>query len=110
MTIYGDGSQSRSFCYCDDLVDGIIALSLQNEVAGPINIGNDGEFTMLELAQNIIDITGSKSKIIYEPLPQDDPKQRKPNITKAKDLLGWEPKVDRSEGLKKTLEYFQKHI
>lgn len=109
VTVFGDGSQTRSFCYCDDLVDGIYRLLL-SDYHKPVNIGNPVEISLKDFAEEVIALTGSKSKIIYEPLPQDDPKQRKPNITKAKELLGWEPKVDRSEGLKKTLEYFQKHI
>lgn len=109
VTVFGDGSQTRSFCYCDDLVDGIYRLLL-SDYHKPVNIGNPVEISLKDFAEEVISLTGSKSKIIYEPLPQDDPKQRKPNITKAKDLLSWEPKVDRSEGLKRTLEYFKKHI
>lgn len=109
VTVFGDGSQTRSFCYCDDLVDGIYRLLL-SDYHKPVNIGNPVEISLKDFAEEVIALTGSKSKIIYEPLPQDDPKQRKPNITKAKELLGWEPKVDRSEGLKRTLEYFKKHI
>jgi len=109
ITVYGDGSQTRSFCYVDDLVEGIYRLLL-SDYAKPVNIGNPSEITLLEFAEEVLKLTGSKSKIVYEPLPQDDPKQRKPNITKAKELLGWEPKVDRHEGLKRTLEYFKLHI
>ncbi len=109
VTVFGDGSQTRSFCYCDDLVDGIYRLLL-SDYHKPVNIGNPVEISLKDFAEEVISLTGSKSKIIYEPLPQDDPKQRKPNITKAKELLSWEPKVDRSEGLKRTLEYFKKHI
>jgi dTDP-glucose 4,6-dehydratase len=109
VTVYGDGSQTRSFCYCDDLVEGIYRLLL-SDYHMPVNIGNPVEISLLQFAQEVIALTGSKSKIIYEPLPQDDPKQRQPNITKAREILGWEPKVDRSEGLKRTLEYFKKHI
>lgn len=109
VTVYGDGSQTRSFCYVDDLVDGIYRLLL-SDYAKPVNIGNPQEITLLEFAEEVLALTGSKSKIIYEPLPQDDPKQRRPDITKAKELLGWEPKIERHEGLKRTLEYFQKHI
>ncbi len=109
VTVYGDGSQTRSFCYVDDLVEGIYRLLLSNYVM-PVNIGNPSEITLLEFAEEVLRLTGSKSKIVYEPLPQDDPKQRKPNITKAKEILGWEPKIDRSEGLKRTLEYFKLHI
>jgi dTDP-glucose 4,6-dehydratase len=109
VTVYGDGSQTRSFCYVDDLVEGIYRLLL-SDYSRPVNIGNPSEITLLQFAEEILKLTGSKSKIIYEPLPQDDPKQRQPNITKAKQILGWEPKVDRSEGLKRTLEYFKEHI
>ncbi len=109
VTVYGDGSQTRSFCYVDDLVDGIYRLLL-SDYSKPVNIGNPSEITLLQFAEEVIKLTGSKSKIVYEPLPQDDPKQRQPDITKAKELLGWEPKVDRHEGLKRTLEYFKQHI
>jgi dTDP-glucose 4,6-dehydratase len=109
VTVYGDGSQTRSFCYCDDLVDGIYRLLL-SDYSKPVNIGNPSEITLLQFAEEVIALTGSKSKIVYEPLPQDDPKQRQPDITKAKQILGWEPKVDRHEGLKRTLEYFKLHI
>jgi dTDP-glucose 4,6-dehydratase len=109
VTVYGDGSQTRSFCYCDDLVEGIYRLLL-SDYHMPVNIGNPSEITLLQFAEEVIKLTGSKSKIIFEPLPQDDPKQRQPDITKAKNILGWEPKVDRHEGLKKTLEYFKLHI
>lgn len=111
ITIYGDGSQTRSFCYVDDMIAAFLALmGSGDDVTGPINVGNPGEFTMLELAQNIIDITGSKSKIERRPLPQDDPKQRRPNIEKAQQLLGWSPKVQLREGLTRTIEYFDKLI
>ena len=109
VTVYGDGSQTRSFCYVDDLVEGIYRLLLSDYVM-PVNVGNPSEITLLEFAEEVLRLTGSKSKIVYEPLPQDDPKQRKPDITKAKNILGWEPKIDRSEGLKRTLEYFKLHI
>ena len=109
LTVFGDGSQTRSFCYVDDLVEGIYRL-LMSDYAKPVNIGNPSEITLLQFAEEILALTGSKSKIVYEPLPQDDPKQRKPNITKAQEILGWEPKVDRKEGLKRTLEYFKQHI
>ena len=109
VTVYGDGSQTRSFCYVDDLVDGIYRL-LMSDYTMPVNVGNPAEITLLDFAKEVIALTGSKSKIIYQPLPQDDPKQRQPNITKARELLGWEPKIDRHEGLKRTLEYFKKHI
>jgi UDP-glucuronate decarboxylase len=107
ITIYGDGKQTRSFCYVSDLIEGWIRLmNSPDEVIGPINIGNPGEFTMLELAENVIKLTNSKSKLVYEPLPADDPKQRKPDITQAKEKLGWEPTVPLREGLAKTIEYF----
>lgn len=109
VTVYGDGSQTRSFCYVDDLVDGIYRLLL-SDYHFPVNIGNPQEITLLDFAEEVIKLTGSKSKIIFEPLPQDDPKQRQPDITKAKEILGWEPKVDRHEGLRLTLEYFKQHI
>ena len=109
VTVYGDGMQTRSFCYVSDLVDGICRL-LMSDYPRPVNIGNPSEITLLQFAEEVIKLTGSKSKIVFEALPQDDPKQRQPNITKAKELLGWTPKVDRHEGLKLTLEYFQKHI
>ena len=109
VTVYGDGSQTRSFCYVDDLVEGIYRLLL-SDYSSPVNIGNPSEITLLEFAEEVLKLTGSKSKIVYEPLPQDDPKQRKPDITKAKELLGWEPKIDRHEGLKRTLAYFKLHI
>ena len=109
ITVYGDGLQTRSFCYVDDLVDGIYRL-LMSDYSKPVNIGNPSEITLLQFAEEILALTGSKSKIVYEALPQDDPKQRQPDITKAKELLGWEPKVNRAEGLKRTLEYFKEHI
>ena len=108
ITIYGDGSQSRSFCYVDDLITGLIFMMETDKfVAGPINLGNPNEFTMLELAQKIIKLTNSRSKISYQPLPQDDPRQRQPNITKAKNILGWQPLTELNEGLYKTVEYFE---
>jgi dTDP-glucose 4,6-dehydratase len=109
ITVYGDGSQTRSFCYVDDLVEGIYRLLL-SDYSNPVNIGNPSEITLLQFAEEVLKLTGSSSKIVYEALPQDDPKQRQPNITKAKELLGWEPKVDRHEGLQRTLEYFKQHI
>ncbi len=109
LTVYGDGSQTRSFCYVDDLVEGIYRLLL-SDYSNPVNIGNPSEITLLQFAEEVLALTGSKSKIVYRPLPQDDPKQRQPDITKARTILGWEPKIDRHEGLKRTLEYFQKHI
>ncbi len=111
ITIYGDGSQTRSFCYVDDLVDGLIRMMDSPEgFTGPVNLGNPGEFTMLELAEKIIDLTGSSSKIVYLSLPQDDPKQRKPVIDLAKKELAWEPKISLEEGLKKTIDYFKSVI
>ena len=107
ITIYGDGSQTRSFCYCDDLIRGMIAMmATPDEITGPINLGNPHEFTIKQLAELVIELTGSKSKIIYEPLPSDDPTQRQPIIDKAKTILGWEPTVQLREGLTKTIEYF----
>ena len=107
ITIYGDGSQTRSFCYVDDLVAGFMKMMESGQpLLGPINLGNPGEFTMLELAQQVIEITGSKSQLRFMPLPQDDPRQRRPDITKAKAELGWEPKVDLRQGLEKTIKYF----
>ncbi len=108
ITIYGDGSQTRSFCYVDDLINGFIKLmDAPDEVTGPVNIGNPGEFTIKQLAEMVIEMTGSKSKLIYKPLPKDDPTQRKPDITIAQEKLGWEPKIPLAEGLAKTIEYFQ---
>jgi dTDP-glucose 4,6-dehydratase len=106
ITVYGDGSQTRSFCYVDDLVEGIYRL-LFSDYAQPVNIGNPDEITIKEFADEIIALTQTKQKVVYVPLPQDDPKQRKPDITKAKEILGWTPKVDRKEGLKITLDYFK---
>jgi UDP-glucuronate decarboxylase len=111
ITIFGDGSQTRSFCYADDLVEGFIRMMDSTEPSlGPINLGNPGEFTMLELAQKVIEITGSKSKLVYMPLPQDDPKQRQPNISKAKEILGWEPKVNLTEGLTRTIRHMERQL
>jgi dTDP-glucose 4,6-dehydratase len=107
LTVYGDGNQTRSFCYVSDEVDGFIRLSKSSEHL-PVNIGNPTEFTILECAQRVLAVTGSKSKIRYEPLPQDDPKQRRPDITKARTLLGWEPKIDLETGLRMSLDYFRK--
>ena len=111
ITIYGDGNQSRSFCYVDDLVSGLISLmNSKPEFTGPVNLGNPGEFTIRELAEKVIAMTGSKSQLIFEPLPQDDPTQRKPDITQAKTELGWEPGITLDEGLKPTIEYFSSLI
>lgn len=106
LTIFGDGSQTRSFCYVDDLVEGIYRL-LMSDYAQPVNIGNPSEITIKEFAEEIIKLTGTTQKVIYKDLPKDDPKQRQPDITKAKQILGWEPKVPRAEGLKITYEYFK---
>ncbi|NVJ45834.1 MAG: SDR family oxidoreductase [Cytophagia bacterium] len=106
LTIFGDGSQTRSFCYVDDQVEGIYRL-LMSDYPYPVNIGNPDEISIAQFAEEIIQLTGTNQKVIYEPLPKDDPMQRQPNITKAKKLLGWEPKVDRKEGLKMTYEYFK---
>ena len=108
ITIYGDGQQTRSFCYVDDLVRGLMALmATGDEVTGPINLGNPGEFTMLELAQQVIELTGSSSQLQFQPLPQDDPRQRQPNITRAKADLGWDVTVPLRDGLSKTIDYFR---
>ncbi|MDI6802683.1 MAG: SDR family oxidoreductase [Bacteroidota bacterium] len=109
VTVFGDGSQTRSVCYVDDLIDGIYRLLCSNEI-NPVNIGNPDEVTMLQLAQEIIGITESKSKLVFRELPEDDPKVRQPDITNAKVLLNWEPKVNRSTGLLKTLDYFREKI
>ena len=106
LTIFGDGTQTRSFCYVDDLVEGIYRLLL-SDYAQPVNIGNPSEITMNEFAEEIIKLTGTDQKIVHRPLPKDDPKQRQPDITKAREILGWEPKVNRAEGLKITYEYFK---
>lgn len=106
LTVFGDGSQTRSFCFVDDLVEGIYRLLL-SDYAGPVNIGNPSEITIREFAEEIIALTGTTQKVIYEPLPKDDPKQRQPDITLARQLLGWEPKVNRQEGLKITYDYFK---
>jgi len=108
ITIYGEGSQTRSFCYVDDLIEGMMRLMASpDEVIGPVNIGNTREFTILELAKLVIEITGSRSDIVRRPLPGDDPKQRQPDITRAREKLGWEPKVPLREGLERTIAYFQ---
>jgi UDP-glucuronate decarboxylase len=110
ITIYGDGSQTRSFCYVDDLIEGFIRLMNQTEIVGPVNIGNPGEFTMLQLAELTLKLVGSKSKIVYQPLPADDPRQRRPDITLARRVLKWEPAVALEEGLQRTIEYFKTQI
>jgi dTDP-glucose 4,6-dehydratase len=106
LTVFGDGSQTRSFCYVDDLIEGIYRL-LMSDYVNPVNIGNPDEITLKEFAEEIIRLTGTEQKIVYRPLPKDDPKQRKPDITKAKEILGWAPTVSRSEGVKITYEYFK---
>jgi UDP-glucuronate decarboxylase len=113
ITVYGDGEQTRSFCYVDDLINGMMtymALEAADGMPGPINLGNPGEFTMNELAEKVIALTGTKSQILKKPLPQDDPKQRKPDITRAKNILGWEPKISLDQGLEKTIDYFRKIV
>jgi UDP-glucuronate decarboxylase len=108
ITIYGDGSQTRSFCYVDDLIDAMVRMmATEDGFTGPVNIGNPGEFTMLELAQLVLKLSGSQSKIIHQPLPSDDPKQRQPNIDLAKAKLGWTPKISLEDGLKETIAYFR---
>ena len=109
LTIYGEGSQTRSFCYVDDQIRGIISM-LDSRECGPINIGNPVEFTMLELAEIVRELTGSKSQLVYRPLPADDPMQRRPDITRAKELLGWEPQVDLREGLMRTIDWFRRNL
>lgn len=108
ITLYGDGSQTRSFCYVDDLVDGILAMMETDSELGPLNLGNPGEFTIRELAEHVVKLTGSRSRIVQaRPLPADDPTRRKPDITRARRILGWEPKVDLETGLTRTVEWFQ---
>ena len=108
ITVFGDGLQTRSFCYVDDLIDGLVRLmNSANDVTGPINIGNPEEFTILELAELVIALTGSRSRIVHRPRPQDDPRQRRPDISKANDLLGWAPQIALRDGLIKTIEYFE---
>ena len=109
ITVFGDGSQTRSFCYVDDLVDGILLL-LNSDESLPTNVGNPHEMTILEFAEQVVKLTGSRSKISFQELPEDDPKQRRPDITKARELLGWEPKVKLADGLQRTLEYFKQHV
>jgi UDP-glucuronate decarboxylase len=111
ITVTGKGEQSRSFCYVSDLVDGIYKLlTIAKPIATPINLGNPNEFNIIDLAKSVIEITASKSEIIYKQLPQDDPKQRKPDISKAKELLGWEPKIQLREGIDRTANYFKSVI
>jgi dTDP-glucose 4,6-dehydratase len=106
LTVFGDGSQTRSFCYVDDLIEGIYRL-LMSDYAYPVNIGNPAEITIREFGEEIIKLTGTSQQLICKPLPQDDPKQRRPDITKAREILGWEPKISRAEGLKLTYDYFK---
>ena len=111
ITLYGDGLQTRSFCYVDDLIDGMMRLmDSEREITGPINVGNPVEFTMRELAELVVAITGSKSPIVFRPLPQDDPKQRRPDISQAQAKLGWEPRVALADGLKETIAYFRRTL
>jgi len=108
ITIYGDGSQTRSFCYVDDLVNGLIAMmATEGSVTGPINLGNPAELSVGELASSIIKLSGSDSKITFKPIPEDDPRRRKPDISQASNLLGWEPNIELTSGLKKTIAYFE---
>ncbi len=109
ITLYGDGSQTRSFCYVDDLVDGFVRLMNQTDTVGPINLGNPREFTIRELAERVISMTGSASEIHFQPLPQDDPLQRRPDISLAREYLSWEPKIQLEDGLKRTIRYFSEH-
>ena len=108
ITIYGDGGQSRSFCYVDDLIEGFLRLmASEPDVTGPVNLGNPVEFTMLELAGEVLQLTGSRSRLVHLPLPEDDPRQRKPDIALAKATLDWQPKVSLADGLKQTVDYFR---
>ncbi len=108
ITVYGDGSQTRSFCYVDDLIEGAVRMMNQDGFIGPVNLGNPNEFTILELAEKVIQLTGSRSKIVFKPLPQDDPTQRRPDISLARQKLNWEPTVQLEEGLKRTIHYFDR--
>ena len=111
ITVYGDGSQTRSFCYVDDMIDGMIRMmNTQDDFLGPVNLGNPGEFTILELAELLVRMTGSRAKIIFRPLPQDDPTQRKPDIRLAREFLDWQPKIPMEEGIEKTIAYFRSVI
>ncbi|HLO75446.1 MAG TPA: UDP-glucuronic acid decarboxylase family protein [Magnetospirillum sp.] len=111
ITIYGDGSQTRSFCYCDDLIEGFIRLMESgDDITGPINLGNPGEFTMIQLAETVLRLVGSKSKLIFLPLPADDPRQRQPDISKARELLGWSPTINLEAGLERTIDYFRQKM
>lgn len=110
ITVYGNGSQTRSFCYVDDLIEGFVRFMNQEETVGPMNLGNPGEFTMLELAEIVLQMVGGKSKIVHKPLPADDPKQRQPDISLAKKVMDWEPKVPLKEGIEKTIAYFREEL
>ncbi len=111
ITIFGEGKQTRAFCYVDDLIDALVRImATADEFTGPVNIGNPGEFTILELAQKVIELTGSRSQIVFHPLPSDDPTQRKPDITLARSALGWEPGIGLEKGLLKTIDYFQNFL
>ena len=111
ITLYGDGEQTRSFCFVSDLVDGLIRLmNTGDEVTGPINLGNPGEFTIRQLAEKIIELTGARSKLVHLPLPQDDPRQRQPDITRARQTLDWAPTVPLEDGLKPTIAYFEQEV
>ena len=110
LTIYGDGSQTRSFCYVSDLIEGLEKVMATEDFIGPVNLGNPAEFTILELAEKIIKLTKSPSKIIHRPLPSDDPEQRCPDITLAQEKLGWQPKTELEDGLKKTIDYFEEKL
>lgn len=110
ITVYGDGSQTRSFCYVDDLIEGFVRFMDQTETVGPMNLGNPGEFTMLQLAEEVLKLVGGKSKIVHKPLPADDPRQRRPDIELARRVLGWEPKVQLAEGLERTIAYFRDRV
>jgi UDP-glucuronate decarboxylase len=110
ITVYGDGSQTRSFCYVDDLIEGLVRMMNAQDFIGPVNLGNPEEYTILDLAKKIIAMTGSRSRVAFKPLPSDDPTQRQPDITLAQEKLGWQPKVSVDEGLKKTVEYFRKEL
>jgi UDP-glucuronate decarboxylase len=111
ITIYGDGQQTRSFCYVDDLIDGMLRLmDSRPDFTGPVNVGNPGEFTMLELAERILRLTSSKSRLVFEPLPSDDPRQRQPDISLARNELGWMPAVSLEDGLKETISYFKRSL
>ena len=109
LTVYGDGTQTRSFCYVDDLIDGLVKLmATRDQITGPINIGNPTEFSMLELASTVIEMTGSRSRVVHRSLPENDPRQRRPDISRAQELLSWTPRTELKEGLIRTIAYFEK--